>query len=237
VHLAYRARLLVLWAGAFCLGGCGAPLPSPSVQSVMPDRLCGGQKATLQVAGDGFVARVVDTLGQPRGEAPATSLFPATTLTGAPLGGLPIALSTQWQSAQQLLADVPLGLLTSAIYDVTVTNPGGARATLSTSLTVLAGPTIDNVMPILLCSVGNSFTVTGNGFIPGARALVNDPSTNVSLDAITTTVVSATQITAQFGANSYADNTRLDFLVENPDGCAAMLADSVRRKSGGGGCP
>jgi hypothetical protein len=203
----------------------------------MPDRLCGGQKATLQISGDGFVARIVDTLGQPRAEAPATSLFPATTLTGAPLGGLPIALRTQWQSAQQLAADVPLGLLGSAIYDVTVINPDGARATLPTSLTVFAGPRIDNVMPMFLCSVGNTFTVTGEGFVPGARALVNDPSTNVSLDAATTTVMSPTQLTAQFGANTYADNTRLDFLVENPDGCAAKLADSVRRKSGGGGCP
>src|SRR5262245_40016401 len=107
VHGAYRIRLLVALVGGGALPGCSTPAPTPTLTSVTPGLLCSGQKGTLTLAGDGFVARLSDVLGQPAAETPAVSATMVASIQGGPLAGAPVTLPSRWQSVEQLTADVP----------------------------------------------------------------------------------------------------------------------------------
>jgi hypothetical protein len=68
-------------------------------------------------------------------------------------------------------------------------------------------------------------------------ATLRDPASGMSATATRTTVTSATELTAEFGALPFAPAARLTFAVRNPDGCDAALVEAVLRKTGSGACP
>lgn len=231
VHTAYRRRAVVGLASACALGACvlascGDDRVTPTLDSVTPARACSGAAATIALAGSGFEARLADVLGTPTAEAP--------TVLAATSGGSPVTLPSRWQSADALAADLPT-TLAAASYDVTVVNPDGARATLASAFALDASPTIGSVTPPQLCSTGGNFTVTGAGFVAGAAVTLDDGTT--TLVGSDVAVASPTQLTVQFGNNTFANNAALTLTVTNPDGCSAALPNAVHRKTGGGGCP
>jgi hypothetical protein len=210
-----------------CALGCGSDRVTPSLTSVTPALVCGSDATTLALAGDGFEARVVGLLGQPTAESP--------TVTATASGGSPVVLPSRWLSVAALAVDLPSELLAVGVYDLAVTNPTGARAALPQSLTRVASPRVDNAMPNQLCVGGGDFTVTGANFVAGATAVLGDGAT--TLPGTNVVVASATQLTMHLGANTFADNARLDLTVTNPDGCAGTLVSALKRKTGTGGCP
>jgi len=218
VHTSYRPRAALLLASA-CVLGCGSDRVVPSLTSVTPALVCGSDAATLALAGDGFEARVAGVLGQPAGESP--------TVTATESGGSPAVLPSRWLSAASLAVDLPSERLAAGIYDVVVTNPDGASATLPQSLHVDPAPRVDNAMPMNLCSTGGDFTVSGANFVAGATISLTDGTMSIAGSSVV--VVSPTQLTVHFPANTYADNARLDLTVTNPDGCAFTLASALRR--------
>jgi hypothetical protein len=182
----------------------------------------------LQLGGDGFAPRLREVLGQPAVDPPTVDVT---------FGGPLVALPARWQSVQRLDADVAASSLAPQHYDVVVTNPDGAAATLPRALTVDPAPRIDAVAPGMICASGGTLTLTGAGFLDGDSASLVDPQTGMRSTATTTTVTSPTKLDAHFGANNFAGNATLDVVVDNPDGCSATLAGAVKRKVGGGNCP
>jgi hypothetical protein len=221
LHAAYRRCLLVALAS-----GCTSLAPAPSLTSVTPARVCTTAAATLTLAGDGFGVRLHDVLGQPAADLPSVTVSD---------GGPTLALPTRWQSVEEVLADLAANTLGAGRFDVTVTNPDGAAATLAMALTVEGPPRVDSVMPTRLCSGGSTLTVAGAGFLDGATTSLLDPAGGMRLAATRTTVSAPTRLDAQFGAPAFNGNPSLTLVVANADGCSAALPNAVRL--GVGNCP
>jgi hypothetical protein len=226
VHTAYR-RLMLASACALGVAACGSGRVVPSLTSVTPPLVCGGSAATLLVAGQGFEARVAGVLDRPAGETP--------TVTATASGGSPVVLPSRWLSTTSLAVDLAPQLLGIGSYDLTVANPDGASTTLPHALSRVASPRVDNVTPGMLCGTGGDFTVAGADFVAGATVTLGDGT--MTLPGASVVVTSATQLTVHFAANTFANNAQLDMTVTNPDGCAFTLANALKRKTGGGGCP
>ena len=229
VHTAYRRRLVAPLACACALAAaaCDGGRVVPSLASVTPARACSGAATTLALAGSGFEARVVGALGSPTAEAPA--------VTATASGGSPVTLPSRWQSTAAIAVDLSATLLPAGSYDVAVTDPDGARASLPQALAIDAAPRVDSAMPPQLCSTGGDFTVAGAGFAAGATVTLSDGATTLAGSDVV--VASPTQLTVHFAANSFANNASLDLTVTNADGCGATLTGALHRKTGSGGCP
>lgn len=238
LHGAYRAALLVALAGACALGGCGATPVTPRLDAVTPAKLCGGVAGTLTLDGSGFAPRVRRGLGAATIDLPRVTAARTRALDGSPAPAAPVALPARWLSADALEATLATDALDAGAYDLTVTNPDGAAATLPAAFTrELPAPRIDTVTPTLLCRSGGTVTARGDGFLDGAVATLADPGGGMTLDAAATTVASATELTASFGALPFAAGTKLTLTVANPDGCSGAQSAAVMVKAGGGGCP
>ena len=87
----------------------------------------------------------------------------------------------------------------------------------------------------MLCATGGDFTVAGAGFAAGATVTLGDGKNTLAGSNVV--VASPSSLTVHFGANSFANNARLDLTVTNPDGCSDTLANALKRKTGAGGCP
>ena len=120
------------------------------------------------------------------------------------------ALTTTFVSATQLTAQVPATLIAMAgTATVTVVENGVTSA--GASFTIAAGPVITSLSPSTATAGGAAFTLTvnGTGFVSGAAVQWNGT-------ALTTTFVSATQLTAQVPATLIATaGTATVTVVEN----------------------
>ena len=140
------------------------------------------------------------------------SLSPATTTAGGP--DLPLtvngssfdnaavvnwngtALATTFVSTGQLTATVPAALIaTAGTADVTVVNPGSLTSNALTFSIDNPGPVLSSLSPASTAAGSSDFTLTvnGSGFISGSTVNWTANSTTTPL---TTTFVSATQLTA-----------------------------------------
>jgi len=177
-------------------GGTSAPLtlpinnPTPTLASVSPTgATVGGSAFTMTLNGANFVAGSV------------------VKWNGA-------ALSTTFVSASQLTAQVPASDITSAAsVSITVTNPtpgGGTSAAVTFTISNTA-PIVSSLSPASALVGGTAFTLTVNGsnFVSGA--VVNWNGT-----ALTTSFVTATQLTAQVPATDIASSGTASITVTNP---------------------
>ena len=129
------------------------------------------------------------------------------------------ALATTFVSATQLTAAVPASLIAAAgTASVSVANPGNVTSSPSV-FTIGSGgppPTITTLSPPSATATGAAFTlaVTGTGFVSGA--LVKWNST-----ALTTTFVSATQLTAAVPASLISAAGIASIVVTNPGGTSS----------------
>jgi hypothetical protein len=137
----------------------------PHVSRVNPSAGPDAGGATVTILGSGFVPG-------------ATVDFGATAATGVTVA-----------AAGRITATAPAGARGSV--DVTVTTPAGTSATTPADLYAYGSPDVTSVSPANgPIGGGNTVTITGDGFAPGARVKFGThPATGV-------TVTSATTLTA-----------------------------------------
>lgn len=164
--------------------------PTPAITSLSPANvIVGGATFTLTVNGTGFVS-------------------------GATVNWNGAALTTSFVSATQLTAQVPAGDISSTgTANVTVTNPtpGGGTSGVWSFPINNPTPTITSLSPASANAGGAAFTLTANGtnFVTGATLNWNGA-------ALTTSFVSATQVTVQVPASDIASSGSATITVTNP---------------------
>ena len=168
--------------------------PTPILTNISPSSVTiGGGAFTLTVSGSNFVQ-------------------------GATVQVATSTLATTFVSNTQLTAAVPANLLqTAGQVLVTVTNPGTMPSN-PLNLTVTAPvPTINIITPDMVRAGGPAFTLTvnGTGFLTGATVFFNS-------SALSTTVASPTQITAQVPANLIAQPGAAQITVSNQGGAPSI---------------
>jgi hypothetical protein len=163
---------------------------APIVSSLSPaNASVGGAAFTLSVNGSNFVSGAV------------------VNWNGTPL-------TTGFVSAMQLTAQVPAADIASAgTANITVTNPspGGGTSGVLTFPINNPVPTITSISPTSATTGGATFALTVNGTNFVASSAVKWNGT-----ALTTTFVTATQITAQVPASDLATSGTASVTVSNP---------------------
>ncbi|HZO56537.1 MAG TPA: IPT/TIG domain-containing protein [Bryobacteraceae bacterium] len=161
--------------------------PAPAISSLSPSSAVAGAPAfTLTVSGSNFVSG-------------------STVQWGG------TALATTFVSATQLTAAVPANLVAAAgSVNVTVVNPGPVTSAPAV-FTIGSAPAISSLSPssVSAGAPGFNLTVSGSGFV--AASTVQWAGT-----ALTTTFVSATQLTAAVPANLLTAPASVNITVVNP---------------------
>ncbi len=157
---------------------------TPVIESLDPATVIAGSPAfTLTVAGSGFVQGA------------------AVKLNGA-------ALPSTFLSAAVLMAQVTAAQVAAAgQLGVVLTNPNGTASNQQT-LTVAQAPAISSISPASVTAGSAAFTLTveGSGFAPGAVVELNGA-------ALTTTLVSSTEVSVQVPAAPVAAAVQLNVTV------------------------
>jgi uncharacterized protein (TIGR03437 family) len=171
-------------------------IPTPTITSLGPASATeGGSAFTLTVNGTSF-------------------------LSGATVSWNNTALATTFVSATQLTAAVPANLIAGAgNMNITVTNAGGTASAATTFAVNVPTPTISGLSPSTMNAGGAAFTLTVNGtnFLSGATVSWNGT-------ALTTTFVSATQLTAAVPASLITNTGSANITAANAGGTASTAA-------------
>jgi len=180
--------------------GSSTTAAQPTITSLSPSSAsAGGAAFTLTVNGTNFVS-------------------------GATVNWGGSALTTTYVSATELTAAVPASLIeTAGTASVTVTTSGGTSSAATFTINPSQELTISSLSPSSASAGGAAFTLTVNGsnFVPGAT--VNWGST-----ALTTTFVSANQLTASVPANLIATVGVASVTVTTSAGTSNSLAFTVQ---------
>ena len=173
----------------------GSATPPPVISVLSPSSAAAGGAAFLMtIYGSGFVS--------------TSAVYWNTS-----------ALPTTFGSATQLTIMIPATLIaTAGSASVTVVNPGSVTSNAST-FTISSGgppPTITTLNPPSATATGSAFTLTvnGTGFVSGAVVQWNSTT-------LTTTFVSATQLTAAVSANLISAAGIASVVVTNPSGASS----------------
>ncbi len=170
--------------------GSPAYNPTPVLTGVSPDQVTVGSPATVvMLDGSGFVAHST------------------ATLDGAPI-------SVSYQSATQLQATVPAATLaTLGTHSFAVSNPipGGGAAAAASLTVAYPAPAISGLSPsaAMMGDAGFTLTVAGSGFEPVSEVQWNG-------NALATTYVSASQLTASVPAGDLAGGGNATVTVSTP---------------------
>jgi hypothetical protein len=172
---------------------------APTITSLAPYSVsAGGAAFTLTVGGTNFVSGAVVNWGG-------------------------TALSTSFGNPTLLTANVPANLITgTGSTAITVSEPAGASGGTSFTVSAAGVPTIASLSPATASAGGPQFTLTVNGenFVSGA--VVNWGST-----ALSTNVVSATQLTATVPANLIASLGSTAITVAESAGTSGIATYNV----------
>jgi uncharacterized protein (DUF1800 family) len=153
----------------------------------------------------------------------------AATVVGTGSSGTPVSQGVTWSVNGVAGGNASLGTITSAgLYTAPPSLPSPnpvAVSAVSVANAALHGATnvtVENPMPALTTvtpsaiPIGNfSLTLTGSGFISSSQATFGGQT-------LTTTFVSATQLTATGTATSAQKGTTVNVAVQNPDPGSAM---------------
>ncbi len=171
----------------------------PAISTLSPDSAtAGGAAFTLTVNGANFVS-------------------------GSVVKWNSTALTTTFVSTTQVTAAVPASLIaTGGTASITVTGAAGSVSTASTFTVNIPPPTISSLSPNTASPGGADFTLTVNGANFDSSAVVNWGST-----ALTTTFVSATQVTAAVPASLIATAGQFDITVTTTAGTTASTTFNV----------
>ncbi|KAK4044983.1 hypothetical protein OUZ56_032389 [Daphnia magna] len=156
---------VVLTPGIVALSGaCATELvsPSPQVGAVAPNLICATQGDVVLPSVS--LLRTADVAGGPSG---ATSGVDPIVVSGDPKIAGSERLS--WVSAEELaVAFDPTSAPPPGVYDITVTNPDGARrASIAGGLAAIAAPKITSIDPTALCTdqSDQTFVLRGENFL------------------------------------------------------------------------
>ena len=158
-----------------------------TVTSISPNSALTGGTATMTVTGSGFVSGAV------------------VQFNGA-------SLTTTFVSSTQLTAKVTAtNTASTGVFPVTVVNPGGATSNSVNFSVNNPVATISSVTPntIAVGSGDTTITISGYGLVPTSTVLINGT-------AVSTTYVSARQLTAVIPASYLATAGSLSVQVKNP---------------------
>jgi hypothetical protein len=180
--------------------------PSPAITSINPSSVpAAGTGFTLTVNGSGFVA-------------------------GSTVNFNGAGLSTTYVSSTQLTALISGSAnAVQGTYTITVTNAAngvaGGGTSNSVTLTISPAnvqPTVSAILPASATAGGTGFTLTvnGSGFVPGPQG----SQISFNLNNVSTTFVSATQLTASIPASAIAIAGNPYVIVTNPGGLLFELA-------------
>jgi hypothetical protein len=163
---------------------------APTITSVVPSAVCElDQPETLEITGTSFLK-----VGDDFPTVTASDGASTTALTVvAGLGCTALAgTSPASEVCTGLTVAVPVGGFAAASYSITLTNPAPAACETSEPATfeVVPNPIVTDVDPTLVCTNGDTFTVTGENFIATSEILLDGT-------AVVTTVDSDTQLTGE----------------------------------------
>jgi uncharacterized protein (TIGR03437 family) len=180
------------------------PVP-PSLSSLNPNSAAAGAPAfTLTVNGSGFVS---GSTVQWNGSTVSTTFF----------------------SASQLTASVSATLIASqGTANVTVQNPGGATSNaLTFTINPLGTLSLSSLSPNSATAGTPAFTliVNGSGFVSGSTVQWNGST-------VSTTYVSASQLTASVSASLIASQGTASVTVQNPGGATSNAMTFTINQSG-----
>lgn len=102
---------------------------------------------------------------------------------------------------------------------VTLTNPAPADcfSTETIELTINPPPKATSVIPATICEGGSQLTVNGEGFINGAKVIIDCMGKRIESSTATVTP-DGKQVSATFGPGA-TPGEKCDVIVINPDGC------------------
>ncbi len=137
------------------------------------------------------------------------------------------ALSTTFVSATQVTASVPASLIASpGSANITVTTSGGTSASAVFTINPPL-PTISNISPNSVSAGGAGFTLTVNG-----TNYISGSSVQWNVTALSTTFVSATQVTASVPASLIASPGSANITVTTTAGTSAPATLTVSSGAG-----
>ena len=197
-----------------------AVVPPPEVATIEPETICVDQfDVTLTLTGSGFLdidgalPTVTVVGGSETREYEPTELGECFTLPEP---------ASEAQSCSTLSFVVPQGDLPPGSYSITVTNPPPANCSSSEEIfvEVVPPPTLDAVVPALICTGGGEIELHGTGFREGATVEAG------GLEAERVEVApSGESAVATFGAG-LAEGV-YDVTITNSEGCSDTLEDAV----------
>jgi uncharacterized protein (TIGR03437 family) len=205
------ATITVLSGGVTSNSSTLAILPgsAPSLTGASPNPVdAGGPQFTLTVNGTGFVPG-------------STAIW-----AGAPL-------TTAYQSASQLAATVPAGLIAlSGRFAVTVANPSGLP---SNSYSVIVNPVLTSINPASV-PIGSpaNLTLTGAGFTAVATVVVSVSSSQWTLSPISGTATSLT-VTVPSAALTAAGRAMVSVVNSDGNGISRQVALTITTPVAAGG--
>lgn len=165
----------------------------PTVTAITPST--GNEGDTVTVTGTGFFADANETI-------------PGVTINGV------ACTNVIFRNSTSLRCRVPANA--NGTYDVVVTNPDGATATLVNGFTYATAPTVTSVTPFFGNRTGGeNITIKGTGF-------VDAPTISIGGNAATNVVfVSATEVTCDTPTHSREE--AVDITVTNPSSIGGTL--------------
>jgi hypothetical protein len=175
-------------ADQVCLGGgCSATTGTPFITSISPSSVGVGTRVTLQLSGAGFVAGAV-------------ARFSGATLP--PTADIPLTVASA--TSATLAAPLDVERATPGQVQVRVVNPGRLVSNPA-PLILTTAPVVVAVTPATVPQdeAAATLTVSGRGFTADTQIGVA-PAAGGARIALTTTYVSATQVTAQLDATRLA---------------------------------
>lgn len=191
---------------------------APVVDTVEPPSVCSldlPQSVTLTGSG---LMRIDQGAGFDEPELRLDDGVASVVLAVTSMAGCEVLSGTTLvaESCTSLTFELPDTLAVNR-YDLTLVNPGEASCALSApiSFDITGAPTIDSVAPSLVCTLGDTITVTGTGFIDTSEVMVGGV-------AVPTTFVSTTELSAAIEAG-FTPGT-YDVTVSNVGNCVSGVA-------------
>ena len=217
IHSRRDFSLLILSAFTPFLLQCQGKVTSPdaSIAAVQPAVVCGSQAPkSVAVTGDGFAPLPISSLtDQTALELPKIFLSQRMLASGSAGSAPELQVydgadqsHVRWQSAAQMSFDVYPGMRVSdattgaagtdlefGLYDVSVQNPDGRRATLESALAVVPPPKLDGAVPNPSCTAQGdvAYTLTGSNFIQIGSQLPRVTFTDVTSQLVAQTLTAS----------------------------------------------
>jgi hypothetical protein len=201
------------------IAGNLAIVPKPTISELKPVAICNDQAdQTVVISGSNFL--FFDD------KAPSVKVGDKTYVATPDSGKCEFVSGNFRERDVRLCSQVSITIPKGAFVvtmptkvAVTLTNPAPAdcQSTEMVELTINPPPKVSTVIPSTICEGGSQLTVSGEGFVTGAKVIIDCSGKRIESSS-TTVTPDGKQIAATFGPGATAGET-CDVIVLNPDGC------------------